>query len=86
MCAVASVFPIYSASKVASHVNAFHDNNFKRYIPTLSDDFSDNRVIVTLRREYSSVNGEIDFQNFETLNIVMANDVQFLDYRGNYTQ
>ena len=33
---------------------------YKRYIPTLDDDFADNRVIVTMKQEYSDVNKAVE--------------------------
>ena len=44
-----------------------------RYIPTLEDDFADNRVIVTLRQEYSDVNKEIDTNSLACF--IMATEV-----------
>jgi hypothetical protein len=40
--------------------------HFTRHIPTLNDDFADNRVIVTLRQAYSDVNKPIDMERFRT--------------------
>ncbi|MDE6201733.1 MAG: S8 family serine peptidase [Clostridiales bacterium] len=43
--------------------------NYERYIPTLEDDFEDNKIIVTLTRNFSKVNKAIDKQIFSTKHI-----------------
>ena len=41
-----------------------HEILFNRHIPTLDNDFAGNRVIVTLRQDYSDVNKTIDVERF----------------------
>ena len=56
------ITPVYADSN--------HDIiNYERYIPTLEDDFEDNKIIVTLKREFSKVNKAIDNQIFSTEHI-----------------
>ncbi len=47
----------------------------EQHIPTINDDFEDNKVIVTLKSEYSKINNKIDKQKFSTslLNIKTKN-------------
>ena len=48
--------------------------SYERHIPTLSDDFADNRVIVTLKRNYSGINKSIDLQSFRTSSVITAQE------------
>ncbi|MCL2065830.1 MAG: S8 family serine peptidase, partial [Candidatus Cloacimonetes bacterium] len=52
----------------------FATQTLSRYIPTIEDDFADNRIIVTLRQEYSDVNKEIDTNSFRSANIISVED------------
>ena len=77
VCAVAGSLSFISTNKVSAHAEVFDDGiNFVRHVPTLSDDFIDNRVIVTLRSKYSRVNGAIDLQSFSTTNIVVTQSTE----------
>lgn len=40
--------------------------DYKRYIPTIEDDFADNRIIVTLKQQYSDINKKIDASIIES--------------------
>ena len=61
---------IHSRAAIANHFERHIP--IERHVPTLNDNFVNNRVIVTLRQEYSDVNREIDMQVFRTANIMTA--------------
>ena len=47
----------------------------KRHIPSLSDDFKNDTVIVTLSSDYSYVNKDIDIDDFKTNNIIDSSEL-----------
>jgi hypothetical protein len=86
---VACIMAIFSFDS-SNQVYAYADNTMdaferkiiaSKYIPTIEDDFKDDRVIVTLKRRYSEVNQKADVQKFRTSEHSLAIDsVEDLTY------
>lgn len=58
------------------NINAIEGNNYyeasvEYYIPTLEDNFENNRILVTLKKDYSDVNKEINVNDFITDNMLL---------------
>ncbi|MDE6029187.1 MAG: S8 family serine peptidase [Clostridiales bacterium] len=58
--------------------------NYERYLPTSKDDFEDNKIIVTLKRNYSKVNQVIDKQMFSTKHIRSSSN-SYIDSQNDFT-
>lgn len=54
--------------------------DYERYIPTIEDDFADNRIIVTLKQQYSDINKKIDMQSFETKHVLTSQSLETMKH------
>ena len=67
---ILSIATILSTINVSAETAEINTIEFSKYTPTINDDFADNKVIVTLKPEYSDVNKNISVQKFSTKNIL----------------
>ena len=56
---ILSIIIVLSTIKVSAETAEINTVEFSKYAPTINDDFADNKVIVTLKPEYSDVNKNI---------------------------
>lgn len=61
--ALIAINPVSKAWASASETPAETITNAK-HVPTITDDFKDDRVIVTLKQSYSKINGEVHIEDF----------------------
>ncbi|MCL2797759.1 MAG: hypothetical protein FWD58_06870 [Firmicutes bacterium] len=81
ICTTAGVTTFASTDKLSVDATSINDEigfaRYARYIPTLADDFADDRVIVTLKSQHSDVNRS---QSFRTTGSVAIESVEDLTY------
>lgn len=73
------------ASETNSEMNVDELSLIDKYEITVDDNFDESKVIVTLTKEYSDINKEINYNDFETdkiitLNTIMELNIPFEDY------
>ncbi len=73
------IFAFSINNKIYAYDGAFEDNlyllsSYNNDLPSLNDNFSDNKVIVSLKPGYGGLNKEINTNLFMDANIIMTND------------